>query len=57
MQISKKTKPQMMANYYEKVALVFFKAENKLFHAAALLKLFLLIKEQKKTVTPEELEK
>ncbi|XP_057307108.1 eukaryotic translation initiation factor 3 subunit A-like [Hydractinia symbiolongicarpus] len=58
MQMSKKPpKPHMMANYYEKVALVFFKAENKLFHAAALLKLFTLIKDQKKTVTPEELKR
>lgn len=53
----KPPKPHMMANYYEKVALVFFKAENKLFHAAALLKLFTLIKDQKKTVTPEELKR
>lgn len=58
MLMSKKPpKPHMMANYFEKVALVFLKASNMLFHAAALLKLFMLIKEQKKTVTPEELQK
>ena len=58
MLMSKKPpKPHMMANYFEKVALVFLKAQNLLFHAASLLKLFVLTKEQKKTVTPEELEK
>jgi len=58
MLMSKKpAKPHMMANYFEKVALVFLKAQNLLFHAASLLKLFVLTKEQKKTVTAEELEK
>ena len=57
MSLSKKPpKPHMMASYYGKMALVFFKAKNKLFHAAALLKLFNLIKEQKKAVTQDELE-
>ncbi|XP_047128907.1 eukaryotic translation initiation factor 3 subunit A isoform X1 [Hydra vulgaris] len=58
MLMSKKPpKPHMMANYYQKVALVFLKADNYLFHSASLFRLFTLVKEQKKTVTPEELEK
>ena len=58
MLMSKKPpKPHMMANYFEKVSLVFLKAKNLLFHAAALLKLFILTKEQKKTVTADELER
>jgi len=57
MSLSKKPpKPHMMASYYGKMALVFFKANNTLFHAAALLKLFNLVKEQKKAVTQNELE-
>ena len=47
----------MMANYFGKVSLVFFKAKNALFHAAALVRLFTLVKEQKKAVTSEELER
>ena len=58
MLMSKKPpKPHMMANYFEKVSLVFLKAKNLLFHAAALLKLFVLTKDQKKTVTADELER
>ena len=50
----KSPKPQIMASYYQKLSLVFWKAGNQLFHAAALLKLFQLNKEQKKNITPEE---
>jgi len=50
----KLAKPHILANYYQKLALVFSKAGNFLFHAAALLKLFLLSKEQKKNLTKEE---
>lgn len=46
-----------MANYYQKLALVFWKAGNYLFHAAALLKLFQLSREMKKNMSPEELHK
>lgn len=43
-----------MANYYQKLAMVFWKAGNTLFHAAALLKLFQLTREMKKNITAEE---
>jgi len=57
MSLSKKPpKPHMMANYYDKVALVFLKAGNYLFHSAALLKLFTITKEHKKSATAEELQ-
>jgi translation initiation factor 3 subunit A len=54
--ISKKTpKPQQLATYYNKVALVFWKAENYVFHATTVLKLYVLHKEQKKNITHAEL--
>jgi translation initiation factor 3 subunit A len=37
--------------------MVFWKAGNYLFHAAALFKLFQLSKEMKKNITPEELQR
>ncbi|KAF7994771.1 hypothetical protein HCN44_004243 [Aphidius gifuensis] len=46
--------PKTMANYYQKLAMVFWKAGNFLFHAAALLKLFQLSREMKKNMSPEE---
>lgn len=58
MQISKKTPvPKTMANYYQKLAMVFWKAGNQLFHAAALLKFLQLSRELKKTITAEELQR
>lgn len=58
MQLSKRSpKPQVMANYYQKVALVFWKAENYLFHAATLHRLYVLSKEQRRTMTAEENQK
>jgi translation initiation factor 3 subunit A len=58
MAMSKKTPaPKTMANYYQKLGMVFWKAGNQLFHAAALLKLFQLSRELKKNITPEELQK
>ena len=52
MSLSKKpTKPQLMANYYQKLALVFWKAGNKLFHACALLRLFQLSRDQRKNLS------
>ncbi|XP_046383797.1 eukaryotic translation initiation factor 3 subunit A isoform X2 [Ischnura elegans] len=58
MNLSKKMPvPKTMANYYQKLAMVFWKAGNYLFHAAALLKLFQLSREMKKNITPEEIQK
>ncbi|XP_063981137.1 eukaryotic translation initiation factor 3 subunit A [Diachasmimorpha longicaudata] len=55
MNLSKKLPvPKTMANYYQKLAMVFWKAGNYLFHAAALLKLFQLSKEMKKNMSPDE---
>ncbi|EFA10123.1 eukaryotic translation initiation factor 3 subunit A [Tribolium castaneum] len=58
MNMSKKMPvPKTMANYYQKLAMVFWKAGNYLFHAAALFKLFQLSKEMKKNITQEELQR
>ena len=58
MSLSKKTfQPKMMANYYQKLALVFWKSGNHLFHAAAVFKHFQLTREMKKSITGEELAK
>lgn len=40
----KSTKPPLMAGYYQRLALVFLKAGNGLFHASALLKHLNLVK-------------
>merc|ERR1712226_1197325 len=56
--LSKKVfQPKMMANYYQKLALVFWKCGNQLFHAAAIFKYFQLTREMKKNISPEELGK
>ena len=47
----KMPKPQVMAMYFLKLALVFMKAGNLLFHAAALFKHFQLVRDQKKNIT------
>eukprot|EP00795_Rhopilema_esculentum_P012434 gene12434-3101_t len=58
MQLSKKPpKPHVLANYYEKMALVFWKAGNCQFHAATLHRLYVLYKEQKKSISQEETQK
>ncbi|XP_055585643.1 eukaryotic translation initiation factor 3 subunit A [Uranotaenia lowii] len=49
--------PKIMALYYQKLAMVFWKAGNQLFHAAALLKLFQLSRDMKKNVTQEEIQR
>ncbi len=49
--------PKMMANYYQKLALVFWKCGNQLFHAAAIFKYFQLTREMKKNISSEELGK
>ena len=56
--LSKKVfQPKMMANYYQKLALVFWKCGNQLFHAAAIFKYFQLTREMKKNISSEELGK
>ncbi|XP_013378702.1 eukaryotic translation initiation factor 3 subunit A [Lingula anatina] len=56
--LSKKPpKPSLMANYYQKLGLVFWKAGNRLFHACALHRLFHLSREQRKNLSPEEQQK
>ncbi|KAK7792189.1 hypothetical protein R5R35_005144 [Gryllus longicercus] len=58
MNLSKKSPvPKTMANYYQKLAMVFWKAGNYLFHAAAHFKLFQLSKDMKKNITPEDLQR
>merc|ERR1711892_739802 len=47
----------MMANYYQKLALVFWKSGNFLFHAAAVFKHLQLTREMKKNISTEELAK
>lgn len=55
MQLSKRqAKASTLASYYEKLALIFWKAGNVLYHAAALMKLLQLTKELKKTVSHDE---
>ncbi|XP_039284036.1 eukaryotic translation initiation factor 3 subunit A [Nilaparvata lugens] len=58
MNMSKKPPiPKTMANYYQKLAMVFWKAGYYLFHAAALFKLFQLSKDMKKNITHDELQR
>lgn len=58
MNLSKKMPvPKTMANYYQKLAMVFWKAGNNLFHAAALFKLFQLSRDMKKNMSSEEQQK
>lgn len=58
MNLSKKPlKPQLMANYYQKLALVFQKANCPIFHAAALLRHFILTKDLRKNIKEEELQR
>lgn len=56
--LSKKPpKPSLMANYYQKLGLVFWKSGNHLFHACAWHRLFNLSKEQRKNLSGDELAK
>ena len=50
----KAPKPEVLEDFYVKQAKVYWMANNKLFHAAALHKLFILRKERKKTFSQEE---
>ncbi|GIX77708.1 eukaryotic translation initiation factor 3 subunit A [Caerostris extrusa] len=56
-QSKKAPNPRLMANYYQKQALVFWMSSNYLFHAAALFRLFHLSREQKKNITADEIMK
>ncbi|EPB67873.1 eukaryotic translation initiation factor 3 subunit A family protein [Ancylostoma ceylanicum] len=47
-------KPASYVSYYDKLALVFWKAGNSLFHAAALLQKFIIYKDMKKSFTADE---
>eukprot|EP00088_Acartia_fossae_P002760 TRINITY_DN1113_c0_g1_i1.p1 TRINITY_DN1113_c0_g1~~TRINITY_DN1113_c0_g1_i1.p1 ORF type:complete len:1134 (-),score=468.42 TRINITY_DN1113_c0_g1_i1:209-3610(-) len=56
MAISKKAlQPKMMAQYYLKLALVFWKSGNQLFHAAAVFKHFQLVREMKKHLSLDDM--
>ncbi|XP_065925615.1 eukaryotic translation initiation factor 3 subunit A isoform X3 [Magallana gigas] len=57
-QLSKKSpKPSLMANYYQKLGLVFWKSGNGLFHASTLHRLYILSREQRKNLSADELQK
>ncbi|CAD5212338.1 unnamed protein product [Bursaphelenchus xylophilus] len=47
-------KPASYVNYFDKLAMIFWKGGNTLFHAAALLQKFIICKDMKKTFTGEE---
>ena len=49
--------PKMMANYYQRLALVFWKSGSILFYATAVFKRFQLTREIKKNVSQEEVAK
>ncbi|XP_077113989.1 eukaryotic translation initiation factor 3 subunit A [Ranitomeya variabilis] len=56
--LSKKPpKPQLMANYYNKVSTVFWKSGNTLFHASTLHRLYHLSREMRKNLTQEEMQR
>nr|XP_033799146.1 eukaryotic translation initiation factor 3 subunit A isoform X2 [Geotrypetes seraphini] len=56
--LSKKPpKPQLMANYYNKVSTVFWKSGNALFHATTLHRLYHLSREMRKNLTQEEMQR
>ncbi|XP_048744696.2 eukaryotic translation initiation factor 3 subunit A-like isoform X2 [Ostrea edulis] len=57
-QLSKKSpKPSLMANYYQKLGMVFWKSGNGLFHASTLHRLYTLSREQRKNLSADELQK
>lgn len=54
---SKPPQSRTMANFYQKLAMVFWKAGNQLFHAAALLRNFQLFRDLKKAISDDELQR
>jgi translation initiation factor 3 subunit A len=48
--------PQLMANFYEKLAQIFWVSQYYLFHANALYKFYEITREIKKDISKEELE-
>ncbi|XP_071337467.1 eukaryotic translation initiation factor 3 subunit A [Trachinotus anak] len=56
--LSKKPpKPQLMANYYNKVSTVFWKSGNALFHSCTLHRLYHLSREMRKNLTQDEMQR
>ncbi|XP_008320357.1 eukaryotic translation initiation factor 3 subunit A isoform X2 [Cynoglossus semilaevis] len=56
--LSKKPpKPQLMANYYNKVSTVFWKSGNALFHACTLHRLYNLSREMRKNLSQDEMQR
>ncbi|KAI6222798.1 Eukaryotic translation initiation factor 3 subunit A [Aphelenchoides besseyi] len=47
-------KPASYVNYYDKLALIFWKGGNTLFHAAALLQKYIICKDMKRSFTDDE---
>lgn len=50
-------KPQLIASYYQKLSLVFWKASSHLFHAAAQFRLFHLSKDLRKNLSADDIQK
>jgi len=53
----KSPKPSLMANYYQKLGLVFWKSGCHMFHACAWHRLFSLSREQRKNLSSDELQR
>jgi translation initiation factor 3 subunit A len=53
----KPPKPAVVANYYSKQSKVYLMAGNRLFHACACHRLFVLSRDQKKNLQQEELQR
>ena len=53
----KQPKPALMANYLQKLGLVFAKSGKYLFHASTLHRLFVLSREQRRNMSQDELQR
>ena len=53
----KPPKPQTIVDYYQKFALVCFQSCNMVYHAAALLRVYVITRDYKKSFSQEELAK